>query len=66
MEINLITPGRVVTPVLRISGHPRSEITGPAFSPGGDRLYFSSRRGPRGDASGTDGVTYEVTGPFRR
>ncbi|GAA2890603.1 PhoX family protein [Streptosporangium fragile] len=66
MEIDLITPDRVVTPFLRISGHPRSEITGPAFSPRGDRLYFSSRRGARGEAAGTDGVTYEVTGPFRR
>ncbi len=66
MEINLITPERTVTPFLRVDGHPRSEITGPAFSPDGSRLYFSSQRGPRGDAAGTDGVTYEVTGPFRR
>ncbi|MBG0829388.1 DUF839 domain-containing protein [Planomonospora sp. ID67723] len=66
MEINLITPDRVVTPFLRVDGHPKSEITGPAFSPDGTRLYFSSQRGARGDAAGTDGVTYEVTGPFRR
>ncbi|MER5321487.1 alkaline phosphatase PhoX [Streptosporangium roseum] len=66
MEINLITPDRVVTPFLRVAGHPRSEITGPAFSPDGSRLYFSSQRGARGDAAGTDGVTYEVSGPFRR
>ncbi|GHH62636.1 hypothetical protein GCM10017673_02200 [Streptosporangium violaceochromogenes] len=65
MEINLITPGRTVLPFLRVDGHPRSEITGPAFSPDGRRLYFSSQRGARGDAGGTDGVTYEVTGPFR-
>ncbi|GAA3086675.1 alkaline phosphatase PhoX [Streptosporangium carneum] len=66
MEINLITPDRTVTPFLRVDGHPGSEITGPAFTPDGSRLYFSSQRGPRGDAAGTDGVTYEVTGPFRR
>lgn len=66
MEINLITPDRVVTPFLRVDGHPKSEITGPAFSPDGRRLYFSSQRGVRGDTAGTDGVTYEVTGPFRR
>ncbi|MFC4059782.1 alkaline phosphatase PhoX [Planomonospora corallina] len=66
MEINVITPDRRVAPFLRIEGHPRSEITGPAFSPDGTRLYFSSQRGARGDAAGTDGVTYEVTGPFRR
>ncbi|MEV6860697.1 alkaline phosphatase PhoX [Streptosporangium subroseum] len=65
MEINLITVDRVVTPFLRITGHTRSEITGPAFSPDGSRLYFSSQRGARGDAAGTDGVTYEITGPFR-
>ena len=33
-----------------------SEITGPAFSPDGRRLYFSSQRNP--------GTTYEVTGPW--
>jgi hypothetical protein len=63
MEINLITPDRAVTPFLRVEGHPGSEITGPAFSPGGDRLYFSSQRGTSGSSSG--GITYCVTGPFR-
>ncbi|WP_030910112.1 hypothetical protein [Streptosporangium amethystogenes] len=57
MQINLITPERIVIPVLRIAGHARSEITGPAFSPGGDRLHFSSQRGARGDAAGAGGVT---------
>ncbi|GGK46914.1 hypothetical protein Ppa06_03360 [Planomonospora parontospora subsp. parontospora] len=65
MEINLITPDRLVSPFLRVDGHAGSEITGPAFSPDGRRLYFSSQRGARGDSAGTDGVTYEVTGPFR-
>jgi len=43
-------------PVLQVavSG---SEVTGPAFSPDGIRLYFSSQRNP--------GRTYEVTGPWR-
>ncbi|HEU5473575.1 MAG TPA: translocation protein TolB, partial [Actinophytocola sp.] len=40
-----------------------SEITGPAFTPAGNRLYFSSQRGTSGSSSG--GITYEVTGPFR-
>ncbi|MEU8827565.1 alkaline phosphatase PhoX [Streptomyces sp. NPDC048636] len=63
MEICVITPDDVVAPFLRVTGQPGSEITGPAFSPGGDRLYFSSQRGTTGSSS--DGITYEVTGPFR-
>jgi Bacterial protein of unknown function (DUF839)/WD40-like Beta Propeller Repeat len=65
MEINIITPQGAVAPVLRIDGHESSEITGPAFSPDGSRLYFSSQRGELGDPAGLGGVTYEVTGPFR-
>jgi secreted PhoX family phosphatase len=63
MEICVITPDDVVAPFLRISGQSGSEITGPAFSPDGTRLYFSSQRGTSGSSSG--GITYEVTGPFR-
>ncbi|MEV0962238.1 alkaline phosphatase PhoX [Streptomyces sp. NPDC049910] len=63
MEICLITPDDVVAPFLRIDGQSGSEITGPAFSPDGRRLYFSSQRGTSGSSSG--GITYEVTGPFR-
>ncbi|MFE7772742.1 PhoX family protein [Streptomyces sp. NPDC057445] len=63
MEICLITPDDVVAPFLRIGGQSGSEITGPAFSPDGRRLYFSSQRGTSGSSSG--GITYEVTGPFR-
>lgn len=60
LEVVMITPDGVVAPVVRLVGHDGSEICGPAFSPDGSRLYFSSQRG-------TDirGVTYEVTGPFR-
>jgi secreted PhoX family phosphatase len=64
MEINVITPDGVVAPFLRILGQSSSEITGPAFSPAGNRLYFSSQRGTSGQSSG--GISYEVTGPFRR
>ncbi|MFE2199223.1 alkaline phosphatase PhoX [Streptomyces amritsarensis] len=63
MEICVITPDDVVAPFLRITGQSSSEITGPAFSPAGNRLYFSSQRGTSGSSSG--GITYEVTGPFR-
>ncbi|QDQ09922.1 alkaline phosphatase PhoX [Streptomyces spectabilis] len=63
MEICVITPSDVVAPFLRITGQSSSEITGPAFNPAGNRLYFSSQRGTSGSSSG--GITYEVTGPFR-
>lgn len=60
LEIVLITPDLVVSPMLRLVGHDTSEITGPAFNPDGSRLYFSSQRGTDGR-----GVTFEVAGPFR-
>ncbi|GAB3479555.1 alkaline phosphatase PhoX [Amycolatopsis cihanbeyliensis] len=63
MEICVITPDDIVAPFLRVTGQGSSEITGPAFTPAGDRLYFSSQRGTSGSSSG--GITYEVTGPFR-
>jgi hypothetical protein len=64
MEICLITPDGVVAPFLRVLEHDGSEITGPAFSPDGTRLYFSSQRGTSNNPFA--GVTFEVTGPFRR
>jgi secreted PhoX family phosphatase len=60
LEMVIITPDGVVAPVLRLEGHDASEICGPAFSPDGSRLYFSSQRGTDGR-----GVTFEVAGPFR-
>ncbi|GAA0931903.1 alkaline phosphatase PhoX [Nonomuraea longicatena] len=61
-EIDVVSGGAVV-PFLRLTGHDESTLTGPAFSPDGSRLYFSSQRGRSG--TGTDGHTFEVTGPFR-
>ncbi|HEU5472079.1 MAG TPA: alkaline phosphatase PhoX [Actinophytocola sp.] len=63
MEICIITPDGVVAPFLRVLGHGGSEITGPAFSPDGSRLYFSSQRGTVNNVLG--GITFEVRGPFR-
>jgi hypothetical protein len=45
-----------VEPIVQVTGQMGSEVTGPALSPDGTRLYFSSQRLP--------GTTYEVTGPF--
>lgn len=43
-----------------------SEICGPAFTPDGSRLYFSSQRGPSGPTgTGTAGVIYELLIPPR-
>ncbi|MEU3298809.1 alkaline phosphatase PhoX [Streptomyces sp. NPDC006678] len=64
MEMCIITAAGTVSPFLRINGQSGSEITGPAFSPDGSRLYFSSQRGTSGNTLG-GGITYEVTGPFR-
>jgi secreted PhoX family phosphatase len=63
MDICVITPDDRVSVFLRVTGHSGSELTGPAFTPAGNRLYFSSQRGTSGSASG--GITYCVTGPFR-
>lgn len=62
-NMQLVILGREgsVSPFLEITGQSGSEITGPAFSPSGDRLYLSSQRG----GSGGLGITYEVRGPFR-
>jgi secreted PhoX family phosphatase len=63
MEICMITPNDQISVFLRIAGQSSSEITGPAFNPAGNRLYFSSQRGSSGSSSG--GITYCVSGPFR-
>jgi hypothetical protein len=79
LEVCVITPDRVVAPVVRMTGGQHgiptgtpipliSEVTGLAFSPDGNRLYFNSERGlglaglPIGPGPG---ILYEVTGPFR-
>lgn len=70
MEIAIITPDNIVAPLLRATGPQHgipelpnptplplvSEISGPAFSPDGSRLYFNSQRGF------ALGITYEVDG----
>ncbi len=56
LELVALTPGGLALPIVRLAGVPGTEITGPALSPDGRRLYFSSQRNP--------GVTFEVMGPF--
>jgi secreted PhoX family phosphatase len=65
LQINVLRVNEVVGPLLQIVGQEGSEITGPAFGPGGDRLYFSSQRALGSGADGGIGITYEVRGPFR-
>jgi uncharacterized protein len=64
MEIIAITPDRRLVPLVQVVGHPFSEVTGPAFDPWLQRLYFSSQRGVQGGFLGEDGYTFEVQGPF--
>jgi uncharacterized protein len=45
--------------LLQVVGQDESELTGPAFSPDGRSLYFSSQRGGPLKL----GITYEVTLP---
>lgn len=56
----VVTPDRRALTFLKVH-HAGSELTGPAFSPDGQRLYFSSQRGD----NGAGGVTFEITGPFQ-
>ena len=47
-------------PIVQFIGHDGSEVTGPAFSADGTRLYVSSQRGRDGE----HGMTFEIAGPF--
>jgi hypothetical protein len=59
MQLVVLTPNQKVIPFLQIIGHKRSEITGPAFDPTYQRMYFSSQRGVIGKGAG--GITFEIS-----
>ncbi|MGD8572115.1 MAG: DUF839 domain-containing protein [Gammaproteobacteria bacterium] len=62
LQIVAVSPLLDLTPVLQVDGQPNSEITGTAFNPRGDKMYFSSQRGKSGTSAG--GITYEISGSF--
>ena len=66
MRLMVMIPNQPAKILLQVPGG-GSELTGPAFTPDGSRLYFSSQRG-RAALLSPSGVTYEVTIPeaFRR
>lgn len=64
MQLVVLDQSGNAAPLLQVDGQSHSEITGPAFNPAEDRLYFSSQRGPYNDGQ-SFGITYEVRGPFQ-
>ncbi len=64
MQVVMLRPDSTTESVVRLPAQDHSEITGPCFSPDGQRFYFSSQRGPAGVAGLPIGTTYEITGPF--
>jgi uncharacterized protein len=61
LEIGVVRSDGTSQVVMRLTGHDGSEITGPALSPDGSRLYFSSQRGTTGKSE--NGVTFEIMLP---
>ncbi len=53
-----------VAAILQVTDQDHSELTGPALNPAGNRLYFSSQRGPEKRFPRNLGITYEILGAF--
>lgn len=58
LRLVVIAPDRSLKTLVKVH-HSGSELTGPAFSPDGRFLYFSSQRGDNDEG----GITYEITLP---
>ena len=58
MEICGITKSGKAFPILRLPSHKKSELTGPAFDPSGNSLYFSSQKHKNSS------FTFEESVPF--
>lgn len=64
MRLYVIVPNQPAKLLMQITKG-GSEICGPAFTPDGSRLYFSSQRGPSGATGATvTGATFEMTIPL--
>lgn len=61
MELIVLDLEGATTPLLQVTGHDGSEITGPTMDPRRTTLLFSSQRGLTGTGTG---ITFAVTGPF--
>lgn len=61
MQLVGLANNKVPVPLVTLHQQPFSEVTGPAFSPDGTRLYFNSQRGFLGSKNG--GYTYELLLP---
>jgi len=62
LQLVMLSKTGELYPLLQLVGHDRSEITGPAFSPDKNKLYFSSQDGTSGEPDG--GITFEISGDF--
>ena len=68
MRAMVLLPDGMTIPLLRLPGDPaQTEVTGPAFSPDGRRIYVANQRALRNGQTtpfGAGGVVYEITMPF--
>jgi secreted PhoX family phosphatase len=61
LELVMLDRTGTTRPLLRVTGHDGSELTGPALDPRRRTLLFSSQRGVAGTGRG---ITFAVTGTF--